>query len=184
MAAAEGVRPDDLLEEVQGLVVHDGHVVAVPAHGAADVEHQLGHIHEQRRDEVADVLGGLVVAGVQGVHLLAGGAVGGVEVVRAYGVALQTDAEELGLEAVLHAVELLLHDLVERGSEDFAVLLALYGDVLHAVVYPDVHDTGVVLSLTHGVGDATAALGVLNPEVADGLVGVRQREVAALRVRE
>ena len=184
MGAVEGVAAHEFLEEVQCLVVHDGHVVAVPTHGARDVEHQLRHVHEQCRHEVGDVLRLFVVAGVQRVHLLAGGAVGGVEVVRAYGVALQSDAEQFSLEAVLHAVELLFHDFVERGSKDFAIFLALHRHVLRTVVHPDVHDAGVALRLTHGVGDASAALRVLNPEVADALVGVRQRQAAALRMRE
>ena len=51
-------------------------------------------------------------------------------------------------------------------------------------MYPQVHDTGIVLSLTHCVGNVTAALGVLHPELADRLVGVGQREAAALGVRE
>ena len=148
------------------------------------MQHQLGHVHQQRRNEVRDVLGLLIVTCVKRVHLLAGCAVGGVEVVAAHGVAFQTDTEQLGLEAVLHAVELLFHDFVERCSEDFTILLALYGHVLASVVYPDVHDTGVVLGLTHSVCNAAATLGVLNPEVADALVGVTQRQVTTLRVRE
>ena len=103
---------------------------------------------------------------------------------RAHGVAFQTDAEELSLEAVLHAVELLLHDFVERGGEQFAVLLALHGHVLAAVVHPDVHDAGVALCLAHRVGNVAAALGVLYPEVAYALVRVGEGEVAALGVRE
>ena len=39
-------------------------------------------------------------------------------------------------------------------------------------MYPDIHDTRVALELTHCVGDAAATLGVLNPEVADALVGI------------
>ena len=45
---------------------------------------------------------------------------------------------------------------------------------------PDVHDAGVALCLAHGIGNTATALGVLYPEVANGLVGVRQRETAAL----
>ena len=103
---------------------------------------------------------------------------------RAHGITLESDAEELGLEAVFHTIEFLLHDLVERGSKDLTIFLPLYRHVLRTVVYPDIHDTGVALSLTHGIGNVTATLGMLNPEVADALVRVRQREVATLRVRE
>ena len=124
------------------------------------------------------------MAGVQRVHLLARSAIGGVEVVRAHGVRFQADAEQLGLEAVLHAVELLFHDFVERGGKDFAILLALHGHVLRAVVHPDVHDAGVALRLTHGIGNSTATLRVLNPKVTNRLIRIRQRELTALRVGE
>jgi len=43
---------------------------------------------------------------------------------------------------------------------------------------------GVALCASHGVGDAPAALGVLNPELADGGVGVAQGEFSALGVGE
>ena len=49
---------------------------------------------------------------------------------------------------------------------------------------PDVHDTGIALGLTHGIGNAAATLGVLDPEVADALVGVREGEIATLGVGE
>ena len=80
MGAIEGVGTYQLLEEVEGLIVHDGDMVGVPAYGARHMEHQLGHVHEQGADEVGHILGLLVVAGIDGVHLLAGGAIGGVEI--------------------------------------------------------------------------------------------------------
>ena len=49
---------------------------------------------------------------------------------------------------------------------------------------PGVHDTGVLLGLTDGLGDGAAALRVFDPEVADGFVGIGKAEVAALGVRE
>ena len=100
----------------------------------------------------------------------------------AHGVALQTDAEQFGFQTGLHARQLLLQDLVEALGENLAVALALHRHVLRAVVHPDIHDGGVALCLTHRVGDAAAALGVLNPELADGGVGIREGEVAALGV--
>ena len=56
--------------------------------------------------------------------------------------------------------------------------------ILAAIVYPEVHDTGVALCLTHGVGDVAATFGVLYPELADALIGVRESETARLRMRE
>ena len=57
------------------------------------MQHQLRYIHQQRGDEVADVLRLLIVTSVERIHLLAGGTVGGVEIVRTNGVRLQSDAE-------------------------------------------------------------------------------------------
>ena len=42
----------------------------------------------------------------------------------------------------------------------------------------------VVLCLTHCIGNTATTLGMLNPEVADAFVGIRQGQVAALRVRK
>ena len=57
-------------------------------------------------------------------------------------------------------------------------------DVLAAVVNPKVHDARVILSLAHSIGDITTTFGVLDPEIADALIGVGQREAAALGMRE
>ena len=148
------------------------------------MEHQLGHEEEEAGNHVTHILGGLVVAGVESVDGVVLGAVACEEVVRTYGVGFETDAEELGFETRLHVGQVFGEDFVEALFENLAVAIALYGEVLASVVNPDVHDTGVALCLTHGIGDAAAALGVLNPEVADGLVGIGQRKVATLGVGE
>ena len=49
---------------------------------------------------------------------------------------------------------------------------------------PDVHDTRVVLCLTHGVGDAAAALCVLDPELADSGIRIGKAQIPALRMAE
>ena len=138
------------------------------------MKHQLRHKEQQRGDGIGDVLRGLIVTGVERVDDIVLGAVAGIEVVRADGVSFQSDAEELGLEAVLHILKLLGEDVVEAVLEDLAVAVFLDGEVFAAVVDPDVHDTGIALCLTHGVGDAAAAPGMLNPELADLLVGIGQ----------
>ena len=51
-------------------------------------------------------------------------------------------------------------------------------------MHPDIHDTGVVLGLTHRIGNATATLGMINPEVANTFIWIRQREFATLRMGE
>jgi len=149
-------------------------VVAVPVHGAADVEHQFGDEEKKRGDSVGNVLRGLIVARVEGVDDIVFRAVSSVEVVRADGVGLQSDTEELGLKTVLHVGQFLGEDVVKAVFEYLAVAVFLYGEVFAAVMDPDIHDTGIALCLTHGVGDASATLGMLDPEVADVLVGIGQ----------
>ena len=148
------------------------------------MEHQLRHEEQERGDHVGHVLGHLVVAGIQGVHQFAGGAVTGHEVVGAHGVALQTDTEELGFQAGFHAGKVFLQNLVQAFGKKLTVTLALHGLVFGAVVYPDVHDARVILGLAHGIGNPAAALGVLDPEFADGRVRVGQGEVSALGMAE
>ena len=46
------------------------------------------------------------------------------------------------------------------------------GNVLATVMHPYIHDTWIILSLTHCVSDVTAAFGVLDPELADAFVRV------------
>jgi hypothetical protein len=63
-------------------------------------------------------------------------------------------------------------NLIKRVFQDLAIATLLYGDVLGTIMYPDVHDTWVVLELTHSVCNAAATLGVLNPELADSWVRI------------
>ena len=184
MTAVQGTGPHDLLEQVQGLIVHNGHVVGIPADGTGNVKHQLRHEEQERGDHIRNILGHLIMAGIQSVHKLARGAIAGHKVVGTNGIALQADTEELGLEAGLHSGEILLQDLVQAFGKDLAVALALDGLVLAAVVHPDVHYTRVALRPAHRIGDAAAALCMLDPEFADGRIGVAQGKVAALRMAE
>ena len=103
---------------------------------------------------------------------------------RSDGKALQTDTEDLTFETILHHGLFLLEDLIERLLEEMTVHHVVHTLVLTAVVYPKIHDTGVILCLAHGIGNVTATLGVLDPEIADSLIGIGQRKVAALGVRE
>ena len=109
---------------------------------------------------------------IEGVHHVVLCAVASVEVVGTYGVSFQTDTEELSLQARLHVWQLLCQNLIKRVFQDFAIATLFYGDILRTVVYPDVHDTWVVLELTHSVCNAAATLGVLNPELADSWVRI------------
>ena len=138
------------------------------------MEHQLGHEEKECGNSIRNILCRLIVTCVEGVHHIVLGAIACVEVVRTYGVSLQTDTEELSLETRLHVWQLLCQDFIERVLQNLTIAAFLYGDVLAAIVYPDVHDTWIVLELTHSIGNATATLGVLYPELADSRVGIRQ----------
>ena len=80
--------------------------------------------------------------------------------------------------------KMIFENLVERFLEGVAIECVVYRYVLATIVNPEVHDTWVVLCLTHGIGDVAATLGVLNPERADALVGIRQCQTARLWMRE
>ena len=159
-------------------------MVGVPADGTADMEHQLRHIEEQRRNHVGDILSGFVVACVEGVDDLACSTIARVKVVRADGETFQSDAEEFGLNAGFHVGQVFGQDFIQRGSQQLTVAFAFHGEVFQSVVYPDVHDTWVALCLTHGIGDAATAFGMLDPEGADGGVWIGEAEVAAFWVTE
>ena len=184
MGAVEGVGPDKLVEEVTRVVVEQCHVVGVPVHGATYVEHELGDEQQQRRNGITDIFRGLVVARVERVNHVVFRAVAGVEVVRAHGVGLHSDAEKFGFEARLHVGQFLGQYLVERVFQYLAIAHLLHGVVFHAVVHPDVHDARVALSLAHGIGNAPATLGMFNPEVTDALVGIGERQITAFGVGE
>ena len=49
---------------------------------------------------------------------------------------------------------------------------------------PDVHDARIILGLSHCVGYAAAALGVLDPELTDGRIRIRETKVTALGMAE
>ena len=51
-------------------------------------------------------------------------------------------------------------------------------------MYPYVHDTGIALGNTHSLGNGAATLRVLDPEVANLGIGIRERQITRLGVRE
>ena len=124
------------------------------------------------------------MTGIDSLDYIVLGTISCIEIMRSDGKALQTDTEDLTFETILHHGLFLLEDLIERLLEEMTVHHVVHTLVLTAVVYPKVHDTGVILCLAHGIGNVTATLGVLDPEIADSLIGIGQRKVAALGVRE
>ena len=109
---------------------------------------------------------------VESVHHIVLSAVASVEVVRTYGISLQANTEEFSFETRLHVRQLLCQDLIKRVLQNLTIASLLYGDILRAIMYPDVHDTWIVLELTHCISDTAATLGVLNPELTDSRVWV------------
>ena len=80
MCAAKGVGTDELGKQVASVIIEEGAIVLIPFHRTTVVEHQFVHEEEQARHHVAYILGGLVVASVQGVDNIVLGAVAGVEI--------------------------------------------------------------------------------------------------------
>ena len=68
MGTVEGVGTHKFGEEVAGVVVEEGDMVGIPMHRARHMKHQFGNKQQQRRHCVRDILGLLVVTGVEGVH--------------------------------------------------------------------------------------------------------------------
>ena len=103
-----------------------------------------------------------------------------IKIVRSHGVCFQTYTKKLCFEAAFHVWKLFRKNVIEAFFQNFAVAITLYGIILASVMNPDIHNTGVVLILTHGIGYAATAFGMFNPEVANSLVGIRKCEVTAL----
>ena len=148
------------------------------------MQHHLRHEQQERRQLVGHALRGVEVPGVERYQLLTLYAVGYVEIVGTDRVTFKADAEDLRLHAVLHMGVFRGEYPVEGLFEQLTVLHTVDGDVLTAVVHPKVHDARIVLTFSHLLGNGPATFGVLHPEVADALVGIGQRQVAALGVRE
>ena len=69
-----------------------------------------------------------------------------------------------------------LEDLVERFLEEGPGGEPVEGDLLAAVGNPEVVQAGALELAAHGRGDLPAALHVIDPEPADGFVGMAQGE--------
>ncbi len=163
-------------------------MVAVPAHAAADVEQQPGHVEQHGGDLVGDHLGGVEVACVEAEqHVAPAGRVAQVELVRADHVALGAEAKEFGLDRVVAepAVNLGGHDRVERLAQQAARGEPVDRGVLEAVGDPDIAHAGRAERAAEVLGDAPAGDAVLDPEAAHVGVGAGQGEaVLRERVRE
>ena len=105
---------------------------------------------------------------------------------RAGGVRLGADAEELGLDGVevVLRVELSGEHAVERGGEAGAGCGAVERGVLGAVRYPNIRDSAGAEGFPEESADAAGGGTVGDPEIAHGGVGMGERAVGGERVRE
>ena len=118
---AEGICADDFAEEFLCRVIHYCHVVGIPADRTAYVEHEFRYEAEQCGNLVRRAFSRVIMSCVDGRDLAVCCRIGRIEVVRADGEALQPDAEDLALDAVLHIGLLLAENLVERVLEQAAI---------------------------------------------------------------
>ena len=81
MYAVKEVVADDFAGNGLGFVIQQHHVVAVPAHRAADVQQQTRHVEHGGGNFVGDHLGWVEMAGIQAQRGLAAGGVTHVELV-------------------------------------------------------------------------------------------------------
>ena len=66
-------------------------MVGIPVHGTRNVKHELGNEEKQSTNGIANILGGLVVTGVESVNHIVLCAIACIEVMRTYGVCFQTE---------------------------------------------------------------------------------------------
>ncbi len=177
----------DLLREGDQFLVERHHMIAVPAHAAADVEEHLVKEGEYRAEFVGDDLGRMVVPRVESEEESVLDRVGEVELVGADHATLRADAEELRLHGVeeVRGVHVGGKDLVEGLAEPLTVRLSVHGGILESVGNPEIADARSAQLTPHEGPDLTAHDPVLDPEAADALVRVREgKAVRRLRVRK
>jgi len=127
------------------------------------------------------------VACVQRQRGLTAGGVAHKKLVGADGVAFRADAEQLALDRVdmVLRAELLGDHLIQRAQQTLTRRQPIHGEIFHAVRHPDIHHRRRAELLAKVSRYATARLAVIDPELADRLVGVRQGEsVGAQRMRK
>ena len=122
MRAAEEITAHEFLCDCLEIVVEDDDVVAVPTDAPAHVQQDFRQERKDRAQLVDDRLGRVVVPGVECIQDTPGQRVSEIELVRAHGVALEADAEQLAFHRIeiQRAIDRLLEDGVERLDETFA----------------------------------------------------------------
>ena len=118
------------------------------------------------------------VAGIQAQGGLAAGGVAHIELIGADGVAFRADPKQFALDGVnmMRRVELFANHFIERVQQALARREAVDGYILHAVRDPDIHHRWRAQLLAEVSGNTAAGLTVIDPELTDFIVGVRQRK--------
>ena len=121
------------------------------------------------------------VAGIQAQGGLAAGGVAHIELIGADGVAFRADTEQFALDGinVVRRVQLFADHFIERVQQALARREAVNGNILHAVRDPDIHYRRRAQLLAEVSGNTAAGLAVIDPELADFIVGVRQRKAVS-----
>ena len=130
MRPVETVGTDKFLEKIEGRIVHDSHMVRIPTNRAADMEHKLGNKEKEGCNLVGNILGRLIMAGVEGIDNFPGSAVALIEVHRPDCIALKADTKEFRFDAAFHSGKILLENLIERCGEKFAVIFPIDSEIL------------------------------------------------------
>ncbi len=140
MNPVKEITPHQLLHNRLQLIGQGDHVVAVPAHAAADVQQQFGHVQQHRRDLVGNRFRRVEMAGIQAEQRLIFNGVPQIKFVRAHHIALRADAKELALNGVevVGGIERPGEDLVQRILQALTRAKAVNGRVFVAIGNPDV----------------------------------------------
>lgn len=173
---APGSADGDFASEIEKIVVLDNHMIAVPADAAADVKEDAALLNENRGELVGDGFRRVEVSHVEADCLVVFCRVGEIEVMRADGAAFGSDAEEFGFDCVEHecGIDGIGENFIKAFHEAAPRSQTVGGGVFESVGSPEVADGADAGAAGELRGDAAARFAVVNPESADGGVGMRE----------
>ena len=184
MYAIQSIATNNLLEEFQCRVIHNSHMVGIPTYRPADMKHQFRNEQQHRRYFVCGTFRRVKMSRIDSDEFLMLHAISHTELIRTYRIAFQADAEHFRLQTILHIFILRSKNPVERVLKQFTIFHTINRNIFAAIVHPKVHDTGIPLPTSHFLCNGTTTLGMLDPEITNALIGVRQRQVTTFRMRE
>lgn len=158
------------------VVVEGYHMVTVPADASGHVEKDFGKEREDSRDFVRNAFSGVEVAGIEAEQRFSAHCIGEVKLMGSYRERFATDAEELGFHAVAHSRSSRSKRGIEAVTQAFAGGDPIDWSVFVTVGNPNVVDGGSAEFFCEMCGDSAGAAHVLNPELANGFVSVRECE--------